>query len=155
LTLLIVLVEAYLAGVLSRDFRTQFYYFGLIALLIINTIGIYQYKIKSTVEDYITKDTEMLKVKWLSFLFISFITPMVVFFFNTQPNYVILRFHYSLIVIVMLVLALVGILVTHIIIRPTKADLNSTVMKQREPMILISTAILFASAIMNLRDVWI
>ncbi len=116
---------------------------------------IYQYIIKPIASDYITKETELIKVKWLAFLFCSFVTPMFVFAFNVQPNYVILRFHYSIIVIIMIVMATVSILAMNLITRSKKVDEGHSISKYREPMILICGVIAISSLILNLRDTWV
>lgn len=124
-------------------------------LLIVNIVLVYQYYIKSTVSDFITKESELLKVKWLASLFCSFLSPMFVFFFNTQPNYVILRFHYSWIVILMIIMATSSILAMNLVTRSNKVDNGLSISKHKEPVILMGGAIAVVSLILNLRDSWV
>lgn len=127
----------------------------MILLLLVNVVLVYQYYIKSTVSDYITKESELLKVKWLACLFCSFVSPMFVFFFNTQPNYVILRFHYSWVVVLMIVIATISMLTMSLITRSNKVDNGLSISKHKEPMIIVGAAIAVASLILNLRDSWV
>ena len=130
-------------------------YFGMLLLLLTNTVFIYQYKIKTLVQDHIDKKTELLKVKWLSFLFIGFSSPLIVFFFNQTPNYNILRFHYSLLVCSCLVIVSFTIFMYHTFIVPSKVDLNACVMKRRDPIFAIMILVFLSEFLINTRDVWL
>ena len=80
---------------------------------------------------------------------------MFVFFFNTQPNYVILRFHYSWVVVLMIVIATISMLTMSLITRSNKVDNGLSISKHKEPMIIVGAAIAVASLILNLRDSWV
>jgi hypothetical protein len=75
-------LDAYLVDLARLDSWTIAKYLGMIGILILNTVYLLQYKIKGKIEDHLNKGTETLKIKWLSFLFMSFLSPMFVFFFN-------------------------------------------------------------------------
>jgi len=130
-------------------------YFLCISLLIINTVFVFQYKIKLAFKTKLDNQTEMINIKWLSNLFISFASPMLVFFFNQTPNYSILRFNKDLVLILLVGITTGIYIISSIHYTKTKPDLNSINMKKREPVYVLFGLIAISYIFLRTSDAWI
>lgn len=121
--------DVYSLNILNLEILIILKYFLTILLLVTNTVFIYQYKLKNAFRTKLDKETEMLKVKWLANLFLSFGSPMFVFMFNQTPNYSILRFNKSPLVIVLIGVAIIIYFINSTFLARNKIDINSINMR--------------------------
>ena len=105
-------------------------YFFSLGLVILNTVFLYQYKIKSILHADIDREEEVLKVKWVSHMILAFLTPFFIFVLNQENNYNLLRFNSKLDVISLVTFSCILFLVHQIMLKPTFIDFTTHVMRK-------------------------
>jgi len=130
-------------------------YFVCVSLLIINTIFVLQYKINLSFKTKLDNQTEMINIKWLANLFLSFASPMLVFFFNKTENYSILRFNKEILLIILIGISISIYFMSSIHFMKTKPDINQVNMKRKEPVWAIYLFIALSYFFLRTSDAWI
>lgn len=124
----------------------------LIVLQIVNVVFIYQYKMKISIDRNIDAKNELLRVKWVGFMILSFMTPFFVFILNTQANYHLLRFQNNATCIILIVLVCMAYLYANIWNHPEKIDPSITLMSKQVPSYVIFGVVVLSMIILPIND---
>lgn len=156
LGLCVLTIDFFNQGLNKSDSKTIALYIGAIIIVILNSMYVYQYKVKRLINTYVNRETEMLKVRWVTHMFLAFYTPIFVFVCNRTPNYNILRFNYDLILIILLGVALTVHFSYSVLRFPSKIDINKTNLAKERPGATIIAVCLFAYLLSSkVQECWI
>ena len=155
IALIIISFDYYTLRVYQHGFLSQMKYLSALLIQIFTTVYIYQYKIRCSVKENISKSSELLKVKWLSHLYLCFVTPTLTFVFNQTPNYVILRFQKNPLIILLVALAVSINLAVHVVFYPSQTDFNSKPLKKKWPIVAVICVSIISYTLLKTQDSWI
>ena len=69
-------------GILDRSSADIILHLCLLGLTALNTVFLYQYKVRTIVQKDIDRDGEVLRVKWVAHMIMAFLAPFFVFMLN-------------------------------------------------------------------------
>ena len=117
---------------------TLLWYFLAVCLLVFNNVFVYFYKLRPLVYSQVRSTNEILKLKWLSSVFLALISPLLIYLFNLSKSANVsedglFRFNSDWFSISFLIIGTIAMLALNNAVCQNKVEINTHIMKRQIP----------------------